>query len=81
MGGIPSPNQNYPQQVHVISGDNEIDIEYKYLFDLTNIQNKGTGKISFVINGNDIVMTAITSGTYRYIFKLIDNLTIDNLIQ
>ena len=46
------------------------------LFSLTNIQNNSTGRTSFVVNNNDIIMTAITGGTYRYIYKQIDNLTI-----
>ena len=35
-GGIASPNPSYPQTIHTISGDNEIKIENKNLFDKDN---------------------------------------------
>jgi len=34
-GLIPAPNPDYPQQIHTISGDNEIVVSNKNLFDLT----------------------------------------------
>ena len=37
-GGIASPNPDYPQDIHTISGDNEIKVENKNLFDKNNQQ-------------------------------------------
>lgn len=38
-GGIASPNPSYPQQVHVVSGDNSINVVGKNLFDKTRYLN------------------------------------------
>jgi len=35
-GGIASPNPDYPQDIHVVSGDNSIKVEGKNLFDKDN---------------------------------------------
>jgi hypothetical protein len=35
-GGIPSPNPDYPQPIHIVSGDNTIEICGKNLFDKNN---------------------------------------------
>jgi len=48
VGGIPSPNPNYPQDIHVVSGDNTIDICGKNLCpdNFTNgVFNNNTGLI------------------------------------
>lgn len=39
VGGIPSPNPNYPQDIEVVTGDNEIEITNKNLFKLTPTTN------------------------------------------
>ena len=38
VGGIPSPNPNYPQDIHVVSGDNTIEITGRNLANLEDIQ-------------------------------------------
>ena len=38
-GGVASPNPNYPQPVNVVSGDNEINICGKNLFNKDNVRN------------------------------------------
>lgn len=57
VGGIPSPNPNYPQDIHVVSGDNTIDICGKNLFDKDNANYvngwiDGTTMRLNTINGN-----------------------------
>ena len=37
VGGIPSPNPEYPQDVNNVSGDNNVNIIGKNLFDMSNI--------------------------------------------
>lgn len=39
VGSMTSPNPNYPQDIHVVSGDNEITICGKNIFDDSNVTN------------------------------------------
>lgn len=41
-GGIPSPNPNYPQDIHVVSGDNTIKVEGKNLLSIDKLIVGGT---------------------------------------
>lgn len=71
-----SPNPDYPQEIEVVTGLNEVKVEGKNLFDLDNIQVNNTDRVTYVIDNNNIVMTVVTGGTYRFISKTINNLTI-----
>lgn len=51
-------------------------IKNKNLLSLTNLVNNGTGRTSYSINGNNITITTLSSGTYRFVRKIIDNLEI-----
>lgn len=55
-GGIASPNPSYPQQIHTISGDNEIVVSNKNLFDkntFTYVDKKRLDDNGNVVNDND----------------------------
>ena len=41
VGGIPSPNPDYPQEIHSVTGDNEIVVCGKNLFSLENANVRG----------------------------------------
>lgn len=51
-------------------------IKNKNLLSLTNLINNSTGRTSYSINGNNITITTLSSGTYRFVRKIIDNLEI-----
>ena len=55
-GGIPSPNPDYPQEIHTITGNNEIKISNKNL--IASVQR----------NGNSLFFNGTNSQT-EYIFK------------
>ena len=40
-GGQPSPSPDFPQQIHKVSGDNEINVEGKNLLDTSNVTGAG----------------------------------------
>lgn len=39
-GGVPSPNPDYPQDIHVVTGNNTIEVQGKNLFDKDNYNIK-----------------------------------------
>ena len=61
-GGIPAPNPSYPEQVHVVSGDNTINICGKNLFDYNkittsaNYTNNYDGTFTRTSNGSNILI-------------------------
>ena len=65
-GGQPSPNPDYPQDIHVVTGDNTIRVQGKNLWDVLDYSNitislngnpqnviKGNNTISFTSNKNN----------------------------
>ena len=48
VGGVPAPNPSFPQQIHIVTGNNIIKVNRKNLFD-KNIQNN---KKFFILNDN-----------------------------
>lgn len=76
VGGQPSPSPDYPQDIHVVTGNNNVGVTGKNLFSLDNIQENGTGRVSYEIENNKIIISATSGGTYRFISKQIDNLVI-----
>lgn len=59
VGGIPSPNPDYPQDVHVVSGNITIKIQNKNLIDLTDGIASGTN--------SGITATKQSDNTYTFI--------------
>lgn len=57
-GGIPSPNPSYPQNVNVVSGDNDIVVCGKNLFDMNTISSSSIITINnnqtLTINGKGV---------------------------
>lgn len=43
VGGVASPNPDYPQEIKTVTGKQEIDIVGKNLFDFTDIKEQSTG--------------------------------------
>ena len=64
-GGIPSPNPQYPQEIHTISGDNTIKVVGKNLFDDNTLNNTW-------INSNGTISTTAT-GANCIIFNCKEN--------
>lgn len=64
-GGIASPNPDFPQDIHVISGDNKIKVINKNLFDVTQfeallVQNKRLND-----NGEEVTDNSSWYSTYK----------------
>lgn len=62
-GGIPSPNPDYPQDIHVVSGDNSIKVEGKNLADITQIENRVSPSLTIA---NDTITITNNSSTVGY---------------
>ena len=46
------------------------------LFSMDNFTNNGTGRTSYTISDNSIIINALSSGTYRYVYKPIVGLSV-----
>lgn len=51
-------------------------IRSKNMFSLSNFENNGTERTTYTINNDSLTITTISSGTYRYVKKKIQNLII-----
>lgn len=58
VGGIPSPNPNYPEPIHVVSGNNTIEITGRNLIDEAHKTNKW-------VNQNGAVVTSTGSNCIK----------------
>lgn len=58
VGGIPSPNPDYPQDIRVVTGENSIVVSNKNLFnkDNFNYQNGAISSITYDSNGNPTII-------------------------
>ena len=66
-GGIPSPNPDYPQDIQVVSGDNEIKVEGKNLFTVTDkAQTTDSRGITYKVENNVITLTGTSTSTAAY---------------
>lgn len=65
-----SPNPDYPQDVHVVSGDNTINICGKNLFDYQDLASKIQ---TFTISGTASNFTLNGIGTYQYPISISTN--------
>lgn len=54
VGGIPSPNPNYPQDIQIVTGNNEIVIESKNKVNV-NINSQTINGISFTVNSDKTI--------------------------
>lgn len=65
QSGTPTPEA--PQDIHVVTGDNTVNVVGKNLFDKNAIPTYRSGGISKTINSNgDIVITSTTASSNRY---------------
>lgn len=72
-GGNPAPSPDFPQQIHSVSGDNEIKVEGKNLFDITAFENQlVTGKI---LNDSGVEVNDATSTYSKYVIPVKANTT------
>ncbi len=64
-GGIPSPNPDYPQEIHSVSGDNEIRVVGKNLFNFNQWANDiGMMRGTKTVSSNSITLTATSNDCY-----------------
>lgn len=63
VGGIPSPNPNYPQDIHVVSGDNTIEIKGRNFLDLTNGIATGSNSGITMVKQNDNTYSFVGTAT------------------
>ena len=79
-GGIPSPNPSYPQAIHNVSGENNVKIENKNLFNKDNVDYiKGYFNTAGYItsyNTNTLIYIPIKDNTTVYIKKFIGSTNI-----
>ena len=77
-GGNPAPNPDYPQDVHVVSGDNDVEICGKNLFDKDNANvinayiSLGNSKITYS-NGDNCIYIPIKNNTTYTVSKILSN--------
>ena len=72
-----SPNPDYPQEVHVVSGDNTIKVEGKNLLGLTD----GTyshNQITATVSNGKITLNGTASGTSFVQIPLLSNINLTN---
>ena len=74
VGGIPSPNPNYPQDIHVVSGDNTIKIEGRNLFPLNQNTHTSNGIITTYDENGEAHLTGTITNTWA---NLTNNYTLN----
>ena len=74
VGGIPSPNPNYPQDIHVVSGDNKINVVGKNLLPISTLATQTKNGITFTNNNNGSYTFNGTASAYTT-FVLNNNLS------
>ena len=52
VGGIPSPNPDYPQDIRVVTGDNSVVVQNKNLFDYSKIVNMALSADAISVTNN-----------------------------
>lgn len=74
-----SPNPSYPQDIHIVSGDNEIKVQNKNLWNIGDITNVGWSTIN---NDTKNLLNTLKEGTYtltvNYKVKSIEKVSSDN---
>ena len=73
-GGTPSPNPSYPQDIHCVSGDNEIEVCGKNLFKADEVKNGTVNDTNGVIGGttsplNKYIELKVKGNTDYYILS------------
>ena len=63
VGGISSPNPNYPQDIHTVSGDNTIDICGKNLANINVIVDTSTPNLTRKIENDSIILSGNTNSS------------------
>lgn len=75
-GGIASPNPDYPQTIHKITGNNQINIIGKNLFDKNTMVlsgkniNTGTNEVGSIASSTSVYIKCKTNTTYTVSKKL-----------
>ena len=54
VGGTPAPNPDYPQDIHVATGEQTVNIVGKNLFPLSRISSSSVNGVTFTNNGDSI---------------------------
>ena len=67
VGGIPSPNPNYPQDIEVVTGDNEIEITGRNLFPLNQTTHASNGITTTYGENGEANLTGTISSTWANI--------------
>lgn len=66
VGGVPAPNSDYPQNIHIVTGNNTIGVQGINLFD-DSVEKKNAYPSSWASSiGNEVVYNN-SSATYSYI--------------
>lgn len=91
-GGIPSPNPLYPQPIKNVTGDNEVVVNSKNLFNYAT-DFKGSPSLSnYITNNNDGTFTTtgttglphavtktLSAGTYTISIQAVEGYSLDNM--
>ena len=76
-GSIPAPNSDYPQDIHVVSGDNSVKVENKNLIDINNSEEGGIDSSGVEVSGSSNwrsnVFIKVTPNT-QYTFSLANSM-------
>lgn len=59
VGGVPSPNPDYPQTVSVVTGTQTVTVTGKNLFDVSKVLTNGTNLVN---NGNGSITASLSTG-------------------
>ena len=72
VGGIPSPNTDFPQDINVVTGTQTVKVHSKNFFNKNGTYGIGNGNPIVTPIDTGIRMTYDTSGTYLYAFWVLD---------
>ncbi len=68
VGGVLSPNSDYPQPIHVVSGENTIEVNSKNFYDATQ-KRQTKNRITFSADNQYIYMNGKASAEFNCDFK------------
>lgn len=64
VGGVPAPNPDYPQDIHVVTGNNTIGVTGKNLFNINGTVVPGTSPLNKYNNG--FILTKASNRTIKF---------------
>lgn len=68
VGGIPSPNPSYPQNINTVTGENTVHVFGKNLYDPNSTTFSIPSKVNVEVVGNTVTMTALEDTTSGDLF-------------